>query len=203
MAQYVDARVSRRKFGREIREFRARAVDYRARGWFLVDASFPKCVIVMAAAQITPPAIVTGVAFDYTNYDAIPPSVQLVNPFTFEPYLAKDLPIRLDRDMTPENAAIQLPPGMPQPKFLQPYMQWQSPDEIPFLCIAGVREYHEHPAHSGDAWELHRASGAGRLIRLLTIISRYGPEAVSQYQSQVQLLARVVGFQVEAPREAQ
>jgi hypothetical protein len=26
----------------------------------------------------------------------------------------------------------------------------------PFLCIRGVREYHEHPQHSGDEWLLYR-----------------------------------------------
>jgi len=56
----------------------------------------------------------------------------------------------------------------------QPYMQSHDPDEIPFLCLAGVREYHEHPAHSGDVWELYRKSGAGRLVRLLEIVDRYG-----------------------------
>jgi len=26
----------------------------------------------------------------------------------------------------------------------------------PFLCIRGIREYHEHPQHSGDDWLLYR-----------------------------------------------
>ncbi len=26
----------------------------------------------------------------------------------------------------------------------------------PFLCIRGIREYHEHPQHSGDEWLLYR-----------------------------------------------
>jgi hypothetical protein len=26
----------------------------------------------------------------------------------------------------------------------------------PFLCLRGVREYHEHPQHSGDDWMLYR-----------------------------------------------
>ena len=71
----------------------------------------------------------------------------------------------------------------------QPYLQAHSPDDIPFLCIAGVREYHEHPAHSGDAWELHRADGAGRLVRLLEIIHRYGVVPIAGYG--VQLVPQV------------
>jgi hypothetical protein len=73
----------------------------------------------------------------------------------------------------------------------QPLMQAEAGD-IPFLCIAGVREYHAHPAHSGDLWELHRESGAGRLIRLLDLIHRYGVEPISDYQIQLQF--NVNGF---------
>jgi len=28
----------------------------------------------------------------------------------------------------------------------------------PFLCVRGIREYHEHPQHSGDEWLLYRES---------------------------------------------
>jgi hypothetical protein len=28
----------------------------------------------------------------------------------------------------------------------------------PFLCLRGIREYHEHPQHSGDEWLLYRES---------------------------------------------
>src|SRR5439155_19241848 len=28
----------------------------------------------------------------------------------------------------------------------------------PFLCLRGIREYHEHPQHSGDEWLLYRNS---------------------------------------------
>jgi hypothetical protein len=199
-SQYVDPQVSRRKFAEELHDYRTLETEYRQRGWFLIEADFPRVQVIMAASQLKPPAIVTGVAFDYTNYDAEPPSVKLVNPFTGQPYLGKELPIRLDREVSTNQ---QLPPqiapiGMPMVRIsqVQPYMQWQSPDDVPFLCVAGVREYHEHPAHSGDPWELHRAAGAGRLVRLLEVISRYGIESIRGYS--VQLLPQVSGFQVEA-----
>ena len=60
-----------------------------------------------------------------------------------------------------------------------PLMQAHSPEDIPFLCIAGVKEYHDHPGHSGDPWELHRSSGEGRLVRLLEVISKYGLNTVT------------------------
>src|SRR5437879_5122780 len=110
-AQYVDLAVSRGKFDREIEEYRSLESTYRERGWFLLEANFPGALVLMAAPQLAPPALVTGVAFDYTNYDAQPPSVQLVNPFTSEPYLAKDLPVTLNRDVSATN------PGLPVALF--------------------------------------------------------------------------------------
>jgi Predicted metal binding domain len=196
--QYVDIEVSRPKFDREIREFRDLEAQYRRRGWFLLHAEYPDAVVLMAVPHLTPPAILTAVAFEYSNYDAEPPSVKLVNPFTFEPYLAKDLPTRLDRNVAMPNVALPfgLPPGA-RLQQLQPLMQWYSPEDVPFLCIAGVREYHEHPAHGGDAWPLHRAAGAGRMVRILEVIHKYGIEAVKGVQ--VQLIPQVTGFQVEPP----
>jgi len=99
----------------------------------------------------------------------------------------------------PPVEGFQLPPGIVPPGGSPPrvitqqaLMQSYGPDDIPFLCVAGVREYHDHPAHSGDAWELHRASGAGRLIRLLEVIDTYGVQPISGYN--VELVPRVVGF---------
>ena len=205
-AQFVDPRVSRKKFDREIAEYRQIELDYRRQGWLLIRAEYPSVLVVLAAPQLRPPAIVTGVAFDYTNYDARPPSVRLVDPFTAEPYKAKDLPTHLKRSVesgSPLNPGLQLPPGAQarlviQQLIQQPLMQWYGPDDIPFLCIAGVREYHDHPGHSGDAWELHRHYGAGRLVRLLGTITKYGVQPISDYQIVVQ--PRVAGFvQREVP----
>jgi len=187
VAQYTDPAVSRLKFDREINEFRALANTYWQRGWFLVHAEFPRVRVVLGTPKTKPTAIVMGVAFDYANYDAAPPSVRLVNPFTDEPYRFSDLPTQLMRALPEQTVAL---PGAgeqtPQLKMRpqQPLMQAQTPDEIPFLCVPGVREYHEHPAHNGDAWELHRAAGAGRLVRLLEIISRYGLEPVNGFHVQ-------------------
>jgi hypothetical protein len=201
-AQFVDPHVSRAKFDREIAEYQQLERDYRRRGWLLLKAEFPSVLVVLAAPQLTPPAVVTGVAFDYTNYDMQPPSVCLVDPFTGEPYKAKELPTHLKRSVEAGGSPIQglqLPPGA-QARLIaqQPLMQWYGPDDTPFLCIAGVREYHDHPGHSGDAWELHRRSGAGRLVRLLETISKYGVQPISDYQ--ISLQPRISGFvQREVP----
>ena len=196
--QYADPGVSRCKFDREIADYHAVGGEYRRRGWFLAEAEFPRVLAVLALAKLKPAAVVMGVAFDYSNYDTEPPSVRIVDPFTGEPHKFKELPNPLNRALPAREISI---PGMPAEQKMmvgsvQPYMQAYGPDEIPFLCLAGVREYHNHPAHSGDLWELHRTSGAGRLVRLLEIIYRYGVEPITGFG--VQLVPQV-GFNYGQP----
>lgn len=191
LGQFTEPEVSRTKFQAELAEYEELRSEYEARGWLLVEARFPEVFVVMASPKLQPPAIICGVLLDYTNYDAAPPSVRLVNPFTREPYVARELPTALNRSMPAQ--ALELP-GLPQGGNLQmqvaqPLMQAHDPEHVPFLCIAGVREYHEHPGHSGDSWELHRASGAGRLVRLLEVIDRYGVAPINAYS--VQLVPQV------------
>ena len=195
-AQYVEPQVSRAKFDREITEYRMLEREYRQRGWLLLRAEYPQILVALAAPQLTPSAVVTGVLFDYSNYDVRPPSVRLVNPFTDEPYKANELPTNLKRSVESGLPAIPgfvIAPGA-QAKMMmqQPLMQAYGPDDIPFLCVAGVREYHDHPGHSGDAWELHRRTGAGRLVRLLELITKYGVQPISDYQ--VNLVPKIAGF---------
>ena len=220
--QFVDPAVSRRKFDREIAEFRSQADEYGRRGWFLAEGEFPHALVILATAKTQPISILCGVWFDYSNYDAAPPSVRLVHPLTREPYKWSEVPTRLLRMPAPPDAgeaaqplppgvaqalppgvaqalppgvAQALPPGVAQALAQgvaqaqlvvpQPLMQAYGDDDIPFLCIAGVREYHEHPAHSGDHWLSHRSSGAGRVIRLVEVISKYGPETIDGFEVQM------------------
>ena len=222
--QFADPAVSRRKFDREIAEFRSHADEYRRRGWLLAEAEFPHALVILATAKTQPISILCGVWFDYSNYDAAPPSVRLVHPLTREPYKSSEVPTRLPRMPAPPGGAQALPPGGAQalppggaqalppgiaqalppgiaqalpPGIAQalppgvaqaqlvvaiPLMQAYGDDAIPFLCLAGVREYHEHPAHSGDHWLSHRTFGAGRLVRLLEVISKYGLETIHGFE---------------------
>ena len=175
-AQYVDPVVSRAKFDREIAEYRSIEDDYRARGWLLVKAEWPVAVVVLASPKTSPPTIVTAVQFDYSNYDAEPPSVRFVEPFSGRFLANKEIPIRLFR-MLPEP---EMPvPGAAEGPQVEDLLGAHSPDDLPFLCIAGVKEYHDHPGHTGDPWELHRPAGEGRLVRLLEVISKYGLEPIA------------------------
>ena len=176
-AQFTDPAVSRKKFNREIAEFRSLRDQYSQQGWFLVRAKYPHALVILATSKTNPITIFSGVFFDYTNYDAVPPSVRLVHPMTGKPYKSNELPSQLPRTLPSQQInLVGAPDGAPPLELQQQgqLMQAHDPNDIPFLCLAGVREYHEHPAHSGDHWEMHRPSGAGRLIRLIEIISKYG-----------------------------
>ena len=195
--QYVDPEVSRAKFDREITDYRSMEDDYCARGWFLVKARWPLAVIVLALNKTSPPAIVTAVQFDYTNYDAEPPSVRFVDPFSGRLLLFKELPTRLPRmTIGPE---MTMPDGTKaQLRKPQELMQADSPEDLPFLCVSGVKEYHDHPGHSGDPWEIHRSAGEGRLVRLLAVISKYGLEPVMGFN--VNLVPQVTFAASEPPQ---
>ena len=197
--QYVDPAVSRAKFEREIGDYGSMEADYRARGWFLVKAEWPLAVVVLASKKTSPPAIVTAVQFDYTNYDVEAPSVRLVDPFSGTPLLSKELPTRLPRMIPGPELPIPGPGGAKaQLNTAQELMQAHSPEDLPFLCVPGVKEYHDHPGHSGDPWELHRSRGEGRLVHLLQVISKYGLEPVKGFN--VNLVPQVNFAVSEPPR---
>ena len=180
--QYVDPSVSGAKFDREIADYVAFEADYRTRGWFLVKAAWPVVVVVMASDKTIPPAIVAAVQFDYTNYDAEPPSVRFINPFSGRFLAFKELPTRLPRGIPGQEMPMPIPGGPKiQVMMAQELMQAHSEEDLPFLCIPGVKEYHDHLGHSGDPWEIHRSTGEGRLVRLLEVISKYGLEPVKGF----------------------
>lgn len=192
--QMVDPAVSRQKFAAEVDEYRAREAEHRRRGWWLLDAVFPRVFVIFAAAQLRPAPVICGVDVDFTNYDLEPPSVRLVDPFTRKPYRMRELPTTLLR-----RQVIAMPPGFPpgaaQMVGAVPLMQAHGPDDVPFICVPGVREYHAHPAHSGDSWLIHRGQGAGKLYSILHTIYQYGVQPIAGYQIGMQ----VVGFQQGEP----
>lgn len=191
-SQVVDPAVSRTKFDREVAEYRQLEATYRRRGWWLMEAEFPIVVVAFIATQLRPAPVVCAVRINFANYDVEPPSVQLIDPFTQQPYRASELPTVLLRRQTVQ---VQGMPGGAQMLSAVPLMQAHQPTDIPFLCIPGVREYHAHPAHTGDGWLLHRGQGAGKLFPILNTIYQYGVQPITEYGVGL----RVVGFQQGDP----
>lgn len=189
--QSVDPVVSRVKFERELGAYRALEDDYLKRGWWMLKAHFPDVFVAFLSPKVNPPCVILGVTLDFTDYDFQPPSVRLVNPLTRVPYKFRELPNQLVRTVLVPN-----PPEMADHGIInaapQALMVAHDPDEIPFLCIPGVREYHDHPGHSGDLWALHRGTGEGTLHFLLDQIYKYGVEPISGFA--VNISARISGF---------
>lgn len=192
----VDPAVSRAKFERELAEYRKLEDDHMRRGWWMLRAAYPEVFVVFANSALKPPSVIFGALLDFTNYDLWAPSVKLVDPFTREPYKAKELPTVLKRrtvqQVPPEIIALVQQQGAEPPQIVQddPLMQWYSPDGVPFFCLPGVREYHEHPAHSGDSWLLHRDRGEGKLYFILEKLYKYGVQPITTYNIQMMPVIR-------------
>ncbi|MDE5445604.1 hypothetical protein GWG65_30170 [Bradyrhizobium sp. CSA207] len=180
--QTVDPEVSRVKFARELANYRSMESAFRKKGWFLLDAEFPEFFVVFAATKLRPSPIVAAVVLDFTNYDLQPPSVTFVDPFTREPIQAKSLLVQMLRrpgGLSPEAFATMAQQGVAQPSQM---IQSDSLEDQPFICLPGVREYHDNPAHTGDSWLLHRNCGEGSLAFILEKIWAYGVNPLAHYQ---------------------
>lgn len=192
----VDPSVSRAKFEREVRQYRAQEATYRKRGWFLVRAEFPEVLVLMSSPHVQPWGIQYALLLDFTDYDLLPPSVKFVDPFTLDPLpLNAVLALWQKRerpgggggdpnDVNLENGAGPAPEAQAAPvQLVQPLNLVQGhPDRPAFLCVQGTREYHAHPYHSNDPWGAHRGKGPGSLFYLLDVIWRHGILPFGGYQ---------------------
>lgn len=191
----VDPSVSRTKFDREVENYLRTQPDNLRRGWWLLKAEFPDVLIAFVTGKTQPASVVFGAIINFSDYDLIPPSVRLVNPFTLQPYSFKALPTRLPRRVSapvPEGVAEGMAVGFQ----VQDLMTAHGVDEVPFLCLPGVREYHDHPGHSGDPWLLHRGGAEGTLYFLVEKIAHYGLEPINGFEMRIN-----VAFQQTLPPE--
>lgn len=153
----VPLEVSRAKLGAELEQWEENRELYRRRGWILmgvsnltVDVAF---VAMMAIGDLQVPTITASIRLSYDNYDLWPPSLTFTDPRTGEP-------------SNPVVTAPDTVDGQVRNVLLA------HPDGQPFLCVPGVREYHNHPQHTGDDWLLHRNDGAGKLAVICDIVWR-------------------------------
>ena len=154
--QIADPEVTKIKFASEVSKFNAVAEIYRSKGIICTKVSFPDIYFIFAIPKLIPSSIVYSVRINFTNYDVEPPSVVFINPFTEELVRRDQVPI----------AFIQVNKGNP----FQPIDLLQGDGNgniVPFYCIPGVREFHNHSAHSGDSWFLYRTRGEGNLLFII------------------------------------
>ncbi|MBW3127205.1 putative metal-binding protein [Hymenobacter profundi] len=180
----VDPQVTRAKFNDEVAKFRSSDVAQRARGILLLKAEFPYVLLGFAAPRLRPTPLLFGVRIDFSEYDLQPPSVQFVDPFTERALRVEEMPTQFlkrngDLPKPDANGAIQL--------SVQPLLQHHAPDGPPFLCVRGTREYHEHPAHTGDSWHLYRGTTVGTLGHIIDVLYTYGINPLTGYQFNVNM----------------
>jgi len=163
----VDPAVSLAKFDTELRKLRDQRASLERRGIFvLADSVFPHINVyyaprgpvylvlppppnatVPAGAMMSTqmPALATAgfmVRFDLTDYDLLAPSVDFFELGTDKPLEFETMFRALEFEKVRGAHQVLLPA---HPKTNRP-----------FLCLRGIREYHEHPQHSGDDWLLYR-----------------------------------------------
>lgn len=163
----VPPEVSSAKLERELAAWAEQEDGYLRRGWRLrrvgeleVEVLFLAAVAVDPASRLT--VVAPCVRFRFDNYDIVAPSVEFVDSLTGEPAHPG------------VNAFLPTPDGQPRNVLVHPHPRTGRP----FLCLPGVREYHEHPQHNGDDWLLHRGSDAGRLAVLCERIWRAIPRTL-------------------------
>jgi putative metal binding uncharacterized protein len=165
----VDPAVSRQKFAREVEAAKAYG-PFQRQGVWIMRAEYPIVFVVLVTNQLVPvlPGVLCGVHLDFTDYDVRPPSLRFVDPFEENPLSASacwsfpKTSVTVNQETGEAVHEVQ--------KLLQAF-----DPEKPFLCLPGVREYHECSAHSGDSWFLHRKPNM--LVHLLNILHLYGPNA--------------------------
>jgi len=80
--------------------------------------------------------------FDLTDYDLAAPSLEFRDPWndSLLPYATMFRALEFEEHRKTHLVLLDDHPTTHKP----------------FLCLRGIREYHEHPQHSGDDWMLYR-----------------------------------------------
>ncbi len=173
----VPAQVTDAKFAEQLERWRANADAYARRGWVLlsagdlsVDVGFLQNVPL---GGLTIPVMTACVRLDYWNFDLWPPSLTFLDPIT--------------RNPAPPTVRA---PDRVSPTEVRDALIDQHPNTLqPFLCLAGIREYHNHPQHSGDDWLLHRHLREGDLAVICDRVWRRMARNVLGLSLSVQSLA--------------
>lgn len=169
-AIFVDPGVSKSKFDSEVEAWRKRAAEHGRRGLLLLDADFPKAFAVFALPSLRPAHLLFGVELDFQNYDIWPPSVRFADPLTRESWpdgMQTPIPVSIGAAIAPLFVRFRPDPANPGAFSIEPAVICQRNTGPAFLCMRGVREYHNHPAHSGDSWLQYRGTGLGSLFYIL------------------------------------
>jgi hypothetical protein len=170
----ADPSVSRRKFEREVAAALAHK-PFHEQGVWILRAEYPTVFAVLITTLNVPiwRGILCGVHINFTDFDVRPPSLKFVDPFNERPLNYNEC-----WKFTRLNLKPPLPGDTAGPQQYEAVPLLQAFDiNNPFLCLPGVREYHDSSAHTGDSWFLHRRKNM--LIYILTILQQFGSSSAS------------------------
>jgi hypothetical protein len=165
--QVVDPEISLIKFNEQVSKFRLVEKAYRAKGIVCLKSDYPNIDLLFCANKIVPAVVGFAIRINFSNYDLEPPSVTFIDLYTEEPIL--------ERNKIPFAFLQFANPFQPQD------LVQGGGTMLPFLCIPGIREYHNHPAHSGDSWFLYRKTGEGTLLFILDQLYNHSLATVKGY----------------------
>ncbi len=180
----ADPSVSRRKFEREV----AAALEHKPfheQGVWILRTEYPIVFAALITTRNVPVlrGILCGVHIDFTDFDVRPLSVRFVDPFN-------EMPLNFETcwKFTRFSPMPLLPGEATGPQQYEALPMLQAFDaNKPFLCLPGVREYHDSSAHTGDSWFLHRKKNM--LIHILTILQQFGSNSAA---CQIQIVPTIV-----------
>lgn len=174
--QQVDPVVSRTKFDRELLTFKQVEEYNRQRGIFMLHADFPNIVLAFTAYRVRPLAFVFTVRLDFTNYDLEAPSLKFIDPISGTELRREQLNTSMLRSANNLPESLQ---GGQKPQQHSDLIASHPPHNIPFFCIPGIREYHNHPFHTNDPWLSHRGKGEGTLGFIVDQLHKYGTDPIN------------------------
>jgi len=170
----VDPDVSRLKFEREVSRYAENAREYRQRGWVPLKVEFPDVEVAFVTPHVWPHALVFAVRVNFSNYDLWAPSVRFIDAFDAHPLtLAEARKKRISLPQRQGGGFFIGPDGQVQTGAAD-LVQADDENDLAFVCLPGVREYHDHPAHSADPWLTHRKEGIGSLHNILDKLHAHG-----------------------------
>ena len=138
----MDRAVSLRKFEADIRSLSTDAAVFAAaKGWRIISTDYPTLTVALRHSRSS-----REIEFRFAcdNWDELPPSLTLHDPKEGLELAWKEWP-------RGDWAALDGHPGTNKP----------------FLCLSGIREFHNHPRHGRDRWEDHRLRGTYRLANII------------------------------------
>jgi len=138
----IDPEVSRLKFARALDVIDEGVADLVSGSpWEVVGRSYPLFEVVWTHPRSRRRV---GFRFSFDDWDAIPPSMELFDP-------SSGAPLAWER----------------WPKNVWSVGESHPLTKKPFLCLRGIREYHDHSSHIGDWWLVLRELGTYSMPQLL------------------------------------